>query len=149
MAKKKSSKLLNSYWLFVPFVLLGAPLFSIIFFNALMSGILILLGDLVMKCENLQQKNGMIILFGLLSGVLAFVAPFLALISVTVSFWSLPWLSAASIAVAVGGIGAAKAAGIKGFLVWLAVVGGIASIYYLKKAWVLARERVSRKILSA
>lgn len=145
--KKKGSKLLNSLWIFVPVVLIGSPILAIIFFNAFAAGIIILLGDLIMKCENLEQKKGLIVLFGLLSGVLAFVAPFLALISVAVSFWSIPWFSAISIGISVSGIAAAKAAGIKGLLVWLLVVAGLATGYYGKKLFTQWRERRAIKAL--
>jgi hypothetical protein len=133
MAKKKGSKLLNSLWIYVPVVLIGSPILGIIFVNALMAGVIILLGDLIMKCQNIEQKKGLIILFGVLSGFFAVIAPFLALITVSVSFFTIPWISAVSIGISVSGIAAAKAAGFKGLIAWLLVVAAVGLSYYGKK----------------
>jgi hypothetical protein len=124
----KTKKVFNHPLVWVPVLILAAPSVAIIFVFLLTLGIFHILGDLIMKST--ENKKGLVVLFGILSGMVAFVAPFLAIIPVTLSFWSLPFVSAVSISVAAGGVAAAVAAGLKGLLVWASVVALGALVWY-------------------
>ena len=128
----KTKKVFNHPLVWVPALILAAPSVAIIFVYLFTLAIFHILGDLIMKST--KNKEGLVALFAILSAVVAFVAPFLAIITVSVSFWSLPFISAVSIGVGVGGIAAAVTAGLDGLLLWAGAVAlGALGWYSWKK----------------